>query len=205
MVVLRCTRALLARLGRGRPPAGGAATPSTAAGGPAVLGDWYATAFVVARRPLVLAAAERSLCAVVLPLAPARTLVPRWREAVGRKLADLGVAPAQVDGELAAMAGADVGPVSYREPAGRRMVGVLTDMVYQCEPWVVRVHARPGVVAAGLSLPPVVPDLAGMEAALDRLPCAPLRYANPVDATRALFAGVAAGAAAGAGAESLAG
>ena len=205
MVVLRCTRALLARLGRGRSPAGSGAAPTADGGGPAVLGDWYATVFVAARRPLVLAAAERSLGAVVLPLAPGRTLVPRWREAVGRKLADLGVAPAQVAGELAATADAGVGPVSYREPAGRRMVGVLTDMLYHCEPHVVRLHAGPGLAASGLTLPAVVPDLAGMEAALDRLPCAPLRYANPADVMRALFAEAAEGARARAGAGGLAG
>lgn len=185
MVTLRCTRKLLGRLG---PPR--AEDSAVAPQGETVLGDWYATVFVSARRPLVLAAAERSLCPVVLPLKGARTLVPRWREAVGRKLAALGVAPARVAAELAAMADVDVAPTTYRgphAPAGRRMVGVLTDMLYHCEPHVVRLHAGPTLTASGLTLPDAVPDDAGMEAALDRLPCAPLGYQNPAEATRALF------------------
>ncbi len=191
MVALRCTRKLLARLGGAASPATSAPSAEPAAV-PAhrttVLGDWYATVFVAARRPLVLAAAERSLCPVVLPLREARTLVPRWREAVGRKLRALGVAAAQADAELAAMADVAVVPASYREPAGRRLVGVLTDMLYHCAPHVVRLRPGPGLVASGLTLPDAVPDLAGMEAALDQLPCAPLRYANPAEVTRTLFA-----------------
>lgn len=183
MIALRCTRKLLTRIGRA-PSASDEIPPP----GTTVLGDWYATAFVVARRPLVLAVAERTLCPVVLPLREARTLVPRWCEAVGRKLRALGVAAAQIEAELAAMADVALGPASYRVPAARRVVGVLTDMVYHCEPHVVHVHPGPGLAAAGLTLPETFPDLAGMEAALDRLPCAPLGYATPAETTWALFA-----------------
>lgn len=195
MVVLHCTRKLLARF----PPT---LVPSTAPGRAAAdpttssttrLGDWYANRLVVARRPLVLCAAERSLFAVVVPLAEARTLVPRWRQAVERRLLALGIDPAQVADELATMAEVRVVPASYGaggrapdEPAqrgrarspsvGRRMVGMLTDMAWQCEGrtiWVGGVEQ---------------PDLAAMEAALDDLLCTPLAYRRPAEVTRELFA-----------------
>lgn len=69
-------------------------------------GDWYANLLVVERRPLLLCVAERSLLTVIVPLTPKRTLIPRWRAAVERRLLAIGVAPApaQVAGELAAMA-----------------------------------------------------------------------------------------------------
>jgi hypothetical protein len=183
MVALRCTRKRLTRLEPTASADGATSAPSTAR-----LGAWYATVFVVARRPLVLAVAERSLCPVVLPLREARTLVPRWRDAVSRRLRGLGVEPAQVGAELVAVADVALGPAAYRVPAARRVVGVLADMVYHCEPHVVPIHQGPGLVASGLVLPEAVPDLTGMEAALDRLLCAPLGYASPAEATRALFA-----------------
>lgn len=183
MVILQCTRKLLARLG---PSGGGAPASEHGASPPASttrLGDWYANLMVVARRPLVLCAAERPLFAVVVPLAEARTLVPRWQQAVERRLLALGVAPAQVADELAARAEVRVVPASYgaapgaRSPsAGRRMIGMLTDMAWQCEGRTLRVG---GVEQ---------PDLAVMEAALDDLLCTPLAYRRPADVTRELFA-----------------
>jgi hypothetical protein len=74
MVTLRCTRRLLTRL---------KATPSSAApASTARLGGWYAD-LVPARSPLVLAINERTLASVVVPLAPAKTVVERWVDSTG--------------------------------------------------------------------------------------------------------------------------
>lgn len=194
MVVLHCTRKLLTRLGARSAVAGRIAESTT------LLGDWYATVFVVARRLLVLCVAERSLFAVLLPLKEARTLVPRWQAAVERRLLTLDVLGAQVAAEAAAMCDVVIAPASYgragrvRGPAtagpsgsstgtanaGRRLLGVLTDMVWQCEGRTMR--------AADTD----VPDLDGMASALDQLLCKPLAYARPADVTRALFTAAAA-------------
>lgn len=199
MVILRCTRKLLARL---PPREGGGAPTGDHDAAPAAsttrLGDWYANLMIVARRPLVLCVAERSLFAVVIPLWEARTLVPRWRVVVERRLLALGVAPGRVADELAAMADVRVTSASYgatsydaggvspgecarsgraRSPTvGRRMVGMLTDMAWQCEERTTR--------ADNLERP----DFAAMEAALDDLLCTPLAYRRPADVTRELFA-----------------
>lgn len=198
MVVLHCTRKLLARLPKGirsgvivADVTPGPSPAETVAGATTRLGDWYANLMTVARRPLVLAAAERSLFAVVVPLAESRTFIPRWRETIERRLLALDIAPARVAEELSAMAEVLVVPTSYgasatsgsseRSPSarapstGRRMVGVLNDMAWQCEGLTLRV--------AGAEQP----DIAGMERALDRLLCTPLDYHRPDDVTRALF------------------
>lgn len=204
MVALRCTRKLLARLGStAEAPALAATVIESSPGDTPRLGDWYANLMLVARRPLVLCVAERSLFAVILPLKEARTFVARWRSAVEARLLALGIPADLVAGELAAMAAVAIGPTSYaageragerasattgaredgasaparRVPApGRRMLGVLNDMAWQCEAQGIRVNGRGE------------PDFAAMHEALDRLPCSPLRYASPAKVTRALFA-----------------
>ena len=202
MVVLRCTRKLLARLGpTAEAPAPAAAVVEPSPGDAPRLGDWYANLMPVGRRPLVLCVAERSLFAVILPLKEARTFVPRWRAAVEARLLALGIPADLVAGELAAMAAVVIGPTSYaagerasattkageegavaparRVPApGRRMLGVLNDIAWQGEAQGSRVDGQGE------------PDFAAMHEALDRLPCSPLRYASPAEVTRALFAAV---------------
>jgi hypothetical protein len=197
MVVLRCTRKLLTRLPSAlvTKSAPGLVMAETTAGSTTRLGDWYANLMVVAQRPLVLCVAERSLFAIVVPLAEARTLVPRWRQAIERRLLALGIASAQVADDLAAMAEVRIVPASYgagararseasaagvsgpvRSPSvGRRMVGVLTDMAWQCEARTIRVDGAEQ------------PDIAAMEAGLDELLCTPLDYRRPADVTRAVF------------------
>ena len=220
-VTLRCTRKLLDRLGAGARARIARDGEPDAPVTPPVLGDWYATVLVVARRPLVLCVAERSLLAVVVPLREARTVVSRWHEAVARRLLALGVAEDCVSAEVAWVARAGVTPVVYerggvpdraaavdtpseprrpirigarfagsaparREPdVGRRMVGVLNDMAWMCDGEPLRLDDS-GALA---------PDLAAMEAALDRLPCGALGHACPVEVTRTLFGlpGAAAG------------
>lgn len=85
---------------------------------PTRLGDWYANLMLVARRPLVLCVAERSLFAVILPLKEARTFVPRWRSSVEARLLALGIPADLVAGELAVIAAVTIGPTSYG--AGQR-------------------------------------------------------------------------------------
>lgn len=209
MVLLRSTRKLLARLGPGAVARGAALSDeaSVAPSSTTLLGDWYANLLMVARRPLVLCVAERSLFAVVVPLKEAATLVARYRQAVERRLLALDVAPAQVAAELAAMADVIVAPTAYGASAGvsgRGTAGaaaaVASDAVVDANrpaPMPTSARRMIGVLtdmawhcdllttgAHGF----VEPDIAAMERALDMLPCKPIDYRGPSDMTRALFA-----------------
>jgi hypothetical protein len=115
MVTLRCTQKLLQRARL--IPSSTPVEPTTR------LGDWYATV-VPFRKPLVLALSEKTLLAVVLPLAPAGTLLRRWPAAVRELLGALGLPPGRVAEEVLAMQNASVGVT-----ASRGIVGCLSEAV----------------------------------------------------------------------------
>ena len=75
MISLRCTQRLLSRLG------GSDEAPPGARSGSSALGDWYGNLLVSRPRYLVLCTNAVTLLSVVVPLAPARGLVGRFREA----------------------------------------------------------------------------------------------------------------------------
>lgn len=87
-----------------------------------VLGCWYAT-LLKWRSPVVLLVNEASLLPVLLPLAPARTLLGRIPPAVAEVLAGLGVPEEIAAAELAAMDEVRVAPT-----ASRSLVGVMTEL-----------------------------------------------------------------------------
>ena len=86
-----------------------------------VLGCWYAT-LLKWRSPAVLLVNEASLLPVLLPLAPARTLLGRIPTAVAEALAALGVPTDIAASEVAATDEVRVAPT-----ASRSLVGVMTE------------------------------------------------------------------------------
>lgn len=91
------------------------AAPSTA------LGNWYATALFW-QLQVALFVNERTLLPVLVPLAPAGTLIARFPAELGRTLDRLGVDPRFVDAEMAAMT--DGG---FARTASRSVLGSMND------------------------------------------------------------------------------
>ena len=116
MFTLRCTGKLLKRL---RASPGVDLEPPTTQ-----LGDWYATLVYERTEQLVLCVSERSLLPVVLPAKEARTLVPRFRDALAELLARLGVPPAEIERERAEMADVRIG-----KTASRQVLGSMNDFL----------------------------------------------------------------------------
>lgn len=94
MLVLRCTRKLLVRLG---PPCP-ATTPSTT-----VLGDWFAQPFSIGRRRFILLASERSRLPIVMPGRNVKHLARDFPAALAQVLVRLDVPAPAILGELDAM------------------------------------------------------------------------------------------------------
>ncbi len=112
MYNLHCTKKLLDRLKR--PIAAPTETDTR-------LGSWYAT--VLFWKPqMVLAVNERTLLPVLLPLAPAATLVERFPQAVGDALKALDVPEAVIAEELQAM-----GYGSVCKTANRSLIGMMNE------------------------------------------------------------------------------
>ncbi len=88
-----------------------------------VLGDWYAN--VLLWRPqAVLLVSERTLLPVVMPLAPASSLAPRFNDALRVVLAAHGAPAEFIAAEIAEMS-----DVAYARTASRSILGVMNDMV----------------------------------------------------------------------------
>ncbi len=161
MFALRCTQKLLRRLPE--TPVAEPPEPTT------LLGHWYANVVMLGRRPHVLAVSERTFLAAVLPLAPARTLLPRLREQIGEVLVRLRIGDASFAAEMEAMETAVVA-----KTASRRVVGVLVDFAIMAQ-------AR-----ADLASTPITLSLE-----LSRTPCGPLKMGFPDEETVRAFAGSA--------------
>ena len=128
-------------------------TPSTTR-----LGDWAANVVIVRHTHLVLAVSQVTLLPVLLPLAPATTLLSRLPSAVAQTLRALGIGRNRVASEMAAMAECTVSG-----PSSPRVLGSLDDF------------AR--LLAAHLDERPLV-DVAVQ---LGEMPCRPLDMARPRD------------------------
>ena len=116
MFTLRCTGKLLKRLRAS--PQGDAMPPTTR------LGDWYATLIHQQREQFVLCVSERSLLPVVVAAKEARTLVPRFQEALAALLARLGCSPVVIEHELKEMAEVRLG-----KTASRQILGSMNDFL----------------------------------------------------------------------------
>jgi hypothetical protein len=115
MFVLRATAKLQKRL---KAPLHADPGKSTTA-----LGDWYANIIYLERRPLILAASEKSLLAVLLPARDLSGLPRRFPDVVRDRLLRLGVPAAVADREAGEMAGVVVAPT-----ASRSTLAVLSHM-----------------------------------------------------------------------------
>jgi hypothetical protein len=118
-----------------------------------VLGDWYAT--VLFWRPQVaLFADEQTLLPVLVPFAPASTLLSRFPDVLGQVLTAHGVPSWFIRRELAEM-----GTYRLEATKNRSVVGMLTEFSYLLEH-----HADPDGEL----------DLLALAARLAHTPCGPL-------------------------------
>lgn len=116
MIVVHGTKKFLDRVGR---PTAGPDEPSTTA-----LGSWYAT--VLFWKPQVaLFVSETTLLPLLMPFAPAVTVLARFPATLERVLVAHGVDPRFVDAELAAMTEQRVA-----KTANRSVLGTMNEFSY---------------------------------------------------------------------------
>jgi hypothetical protein len=148
---LRCTKKLLARLG---------STPALDLEPTTRLGDWYANLLFRPGGQVVLFVNERSLLPVLVPAAPASSLVTRFQAAAADLLLRLGVPGAAVEAERREMTEARIG-----KTASRHVLGVMTDFAY--------------LLGAYSRAPLFLGDIA---VKLASTPCSPSGWKHPADA-----------------------
>ena len=92
-----------------------------------LLGDWFATALFW-KPQVVLLVNSRTMLPVLMPLAPAATLLERAPETIGRVLGEHGVPDDVVASELTAMTDVRLAPTNNRQ-----LVGVMNEVVFQAD------------------------------------------------------------------------
>jgi hypothetical protein len=158
MLIVRATRKLLDRAG---PPSLGEGEQSTT-----LLGEWYATA-VFWKPQVVLFVNESTLLPVLVPLAPATTLLARFPPQAARALTAYGAPDAIVEEELRQMHDRRLA-----KTANRSVVGIMNEFIRLAE-------VDRGDTQA--------PDLPGLAVRLAATPCSPL-YGRHVSPDRELAA-----------------
>jgi hypothetical protein len=161
VLVVRGTRKFLDRVGRPTVASDDRSTTS--------LGDWYA-AVLFWRPQVALFVNETTLLPVLVPLAPAASVVDRFRKSVGEVLGAHGASASFIEAEMAQM-------TEHRLAAtkSRSVIGVMNEF------------ARLG---EGFGKSADVPDLEALGMWLSRTPCGPL-YDSRVSPDRELAALVA--------------
>ncbi|MCA1737004.1 MAG: hypothetical protein LC739_13170 [Actinobacteria bacterium] len=152
MFSLHATKKLLDRVREPMMPS--VSEPTTA------LGNWYGT--VLFWRPqLALLVNERTLYPVLMPLAPAATIIPRFPDALHPSLEAGGVAAGFIEAEIAAMVDG-----RYSKTANRSVIGIMNEFSFLAK--VYRDHR-------GLT------DLVALGLLLAETPCGPLyrRHGSP--------------------------
>ena len=119
MYALHCTRKLLDRI---KPSIGTLLPPPTA-----VLGNWYATALFW-KPQIVLLVNEQTLLPVLMPLAPASTVVARFPVELAAVLKMLGASQAFIEREVSAMS-----DVAFSKTANRSVVGTINEFSFLAE------------------------------------------------------------------------
>jgi hypothetical protein len=160
MVIVRATKRLLDRLG---PPTSAAEQASST-----LLGDWYATAWFW-RPHVALLVSEVTLLPVLMPLAPAATLLQRFGSQLAAVLDAHGTPAEFIDAELQEM-----NEVRLGKTASRSVVGIMNEFTYLADAW------RQDE-----------PDLLALAVRLAATPCGPL-YKRHISPDRELAALVAA-------------
>lgn len=156
MFTVHATKKLLDRVGR----------PGPAMESTTFLGPWYATALFW-KPQVALFVNERTLLPVLMPLAPASTLLNRFPAHLAAVLSAHGAPPEIIDGELAQMSGH-----CLAKTANRSVVGVMNEFTYLAD-----VHRSPTSA----------PDLLDLSQRLATTPCGPL-YSRHVSPDRELAA-----------------
>lgn len=128
------------------------------------LGDWYATAWL-GRPQVALLVSETTLLPVLMPLAPASTLLRRFGPQMATVLAAHGTPQAFIDDELHQLT-----EVRLAKTASRSLVGIMNEFTYLAEAW-------------GND----EPDLLTLSLRLARTPCGPL-YQQHISPDRELTA-----------------
>lgn len=157
MLIVRATRKLLDRIG---PPSLEEAEPTT------VLGSWYATA-VFWKPQVALFVSELTLLPVLMPLAPATTLLARFPQQAATVLAAHGIPGTIISAELEQMR-----EHRLAKTASRSVVGIMNDFTRLAGAWCDDAQA---------------PDLLGLALRLAATPCSPL-YSKNVSPDRELDA-----------------
>jgi hypothetical protein len=127
---------------------------------PGRLGNWTANLFFIRRQAFVLAVSNVTLLPVVLPLAPAKTLLSRFPAATGEVLQRLGIPPHLIASELEAM-----GECVAARASDHRILGSITDLGWSLEAYL---DGRP---------------LVDVAVHLADTPCGPLGMKQPVAVT----------------------
>ena len=94
-----------------------------------VLGDWYAT--VLRWRPqIALFVSEATLLPVLMPFAPARTVISRFPAVLAEVLAGHGLDGGFIDAEIARMSDVVLAPTSSRS-----VVGIMNEFTFLAGQW----------------------------------------------------------------------
>jgi hypothetical protein len=158
MLIVRATKKLLDRIGP--PNVDGGEQPTT------MLGQWYATA-VFWKPQVALFVNEPTLLPVLMPLAPATTLLARFPHQVATVLAAHGTPDTIIAAELRQMH-----EHRLAKTANRSVVGIMNEFTYLAEAY------RDDTPA---------PDLLALAMRLATTPCGPL-YSKHVSPDRELDA-----------------
>jgi hypothetical protein len=159
MFTLRPTKKLREHLGLRLSPAEAPGEEATTR-----LGDWYANLLMHHRGLVVIFVSERTLLPVVVPAAPALSVLPRFRDALAEMLGAIGVSREDVKAELREME-----PFSIGKTTSRRILGSMTDFAWLLE----ASSARESLLDAAL--------------VLAKAPCSPIDWKSPRASTEALF------------------
>ncbi|MFE9655501.1 DUF6933 domain-containing protein [Micromonospora sp. NPDC006431] len=121
MFLLRATVKLRQRIGRSAPHDGERSTT--------LLGDWYATRLPW-RTQVALLVNERTLLPVLMPLAPAATMLARVADQVGDVLAAHSVPDLVIRAEVDQMRSWRIAPT-----ANRSVVGIMNEFAFLADTW----------------------------------------------------------------------
>jgi hypothetical protein len=158
MVVIRCTRRLLRRLGHKSDKDGDLPKSTTH------LGDWCLNLLIVRRQHLVLGLSSLTLLPVLVGAAPYKTLMSRFADAAGQMLRALQIDEARIAAEQQAMRDCVVTTTS-----DRRVLGSLNDFIRMLDAYL---DER---------------SLTEVSLHLAEAPCGPLGMRSPHEATLAVF------------------
>lgn len=152
VTTVRATRKLLQRLGPTTPD-----PPASTS----LLGDWYATYLPWRPRQIALLINERTLLPLLMPLAPARTLLQRFPDHLAELLNAHHTPPQVTAAEVVAARHTNLATT-----ANRSLVGSLNEFAFLAE----HHHDRAEPL-----------DLLGLSLKLSRVPCGPLfkRHVSP--------------------------